>query len=131
MNKVTAIIALVFIIIMILLYVIKLIIKANNKKNISNTIDKLTTEKNMIISANLITELSKAGKLVNNKKIENQVDNWKKRFDDIEKIDMPKLTDELIEAENLSMNKDIEGAYIALERVEKDISYKKQKQHLY
>ncbi len=121
MNKVTAIIALVFIIIMILLYVIKLIIKANNKKNISNTIDKLTTEKNMIISANLITELSKAGKLVNNKKIENQVDNWKKRFDDIEKIDMPKLTDELIEAENLSMNKDIEGAYIALERVEKDI----------
>lgn len=121
MNKVTGIIALIFIIIMILLYVLKLIIKARNKKNISNTIDKLTTEKNMIISANLLTELSKAGKLVNNKKIEVQVEDWKKRFDDIQKVDMPKLTDELIEAENLSMNKDLEGAFIALERCEKDI----------
>ena len=121
MNKVTAIIALIFIIIMVLLYVVKLIIKAKNKKNISVTIDKLTTEKNMIISANLITELSKAGKLVNNKKIENQVNDWKKRFEDIEKTDLPMLTDELIEAENFSMNKDIEGAYIALEKCEKDI----------
>ena len=121
MNKVTAIIALIFIIIMVLLYVVKLIIKAKNKKNISVTIDKLTTEKNMIISANLITELSKAGKLVNNKKIENQVNDWKKRFEDIEKNDLPMLTDELIEAENFSMNKDIEGAYIALEKCEKDI----------
>ena len=121
MNKVTAIIALIFIIIMVLLYVVKLIIKAKNKKNISVTIDKLTTEKNMIISANLITELSKAGKLVNNKKIENQVNDWKKRFEDIEKNDLPMLTDELIEAENFSMNKDIEGAYMALEKCEKDI----------
>ena len=121
MNKVTAIIALIFIIIMVLLYVVKLIIKAKNKKNISVTIDKLTTEKNMIISANLITELSKAGKLVNNKKIENQVNDWKKRFEDIEKNDLPMLTDELIEAENFSMNKDIEGAYIALENVKKTL----------
>ena len=121
MNKVTAIIALIFIIIMVLLYIVKLIIKSKNKKNISITIDKLTTEKNMIISANLITELSKAGKLVNNKKIENQVNDWKKRFEDIEKNDLPMLTDELIEAENFSMNKDIEGAYIALEKCEKDI----------
>ncbi len=121
MNKVTAIIALVFLVIMGLLFVLRLIIKRKNKNNISATIDYLTTEKNMIISDSLITELGKASKLVNNKKIEKQVSDWKKRFEDIEKIDMPKLTDELIEAENLSVNKDIDGAYIALQKCEKDI----------
>ncbi len=121
MNKVTAIIALVFLVIMGLLFVLRLIIKRKNKNNISATIDYLTTEKNMIISDSLITELGKASKLVNNKKIEKQVNDWKKRFEDIEKIDMPKLTDELIEAENLSVNKDIDGAYIALQKCEKDI----------
>ena len=121
MNKVTIIIAVVFILIMVLLFLVKLIIKNHNKKNVSLTIDKLTTEKNMIISASLITELAKAGKLVNNKRIENQVNDWKKRFEDIEKIDLPKITDELIETENYSINKDIEGAYIALEKCEKDI----------
>ena len=123
MNKVTAIIALIFIIIMILLFVLKLVIKNRNKRNISNTIDKLTTEKNMIISASLITELSKAGKLVNNKKQASQVEEWKNRFNDLEKVDLPKLTDELIEAENLIMNKDIDGAYLALEKCEKDIMF--------
>ncbi len=123
MNKITIIIAVIFIIIMVLLYILRLIIKNNNKKNISNAIDKLTTEKNMIISANLITELSKASKLVNNKKIEAQVNDWKKRFDDIEKIDMPMITDELIKVENLVMDKDLDGAYIALEQCEKNIIY--------
>ena len=77
MDKLTAIITIVFLILIFLLYILTIIIKLKKKKNILSTIDKLTTEKNLIISASLITEISKAGKLVNNKKMERDVENWK------------------------------------------------------
>ena len=127
MNKITGIIALIFILVLGLLYVLKLVIKSKNKKNISNAIDKLSTEKNMIISASLITELSKASKLVNNKKIEKEVEEWQSRFDDIENNDLPMLTNQIVEAENYCIEKDYENAYKSLALVEKNIFHIKAK----
>lgn len=127
MNKVTAIIALVFIIIMALLYVLIIVIKNNKKKRIMSAVDKLTTEKNLIISASLITELSKCSKLVNNKKIEKQVESWQNSFDDIEQNDLPRLTDELIEVENYCIDKDYANALAALDKAEKDVFHVKAK----
>ena len=91
MNKVTAIIALIFIIIMFLLYVLIILMRNNKKKQISSAIDRLTTEKNLIISASLITELSKSSKLVNNKKTQKQVEEWQSCFDTIEKTDQQQV----------------------------------------
>ena len=53
-----------------------------------------------------MSELSKASKLVNNKKTEELVESWKKRYDNIENKDMPKLTDNLIDIETLCVNKE-------------------------
>lgn len=127
MNKTTLIIIIVFVVLMALLFVLKIIIKNNKKKKIMNNIDRLTTEKNLIISSSLITELDKAEKLANNKKLESDVEFWKKRFDDIEKNDMPKLTDELIEAETLCVDNNYEQAQNALLNAEKDIFHVKAK----
>ena len=127
MNKVTVIIALIFVIFIILLYVLILVLKNKKKKYIATNIDRLTTEKNLIISASLKTELAKAEKLVNNKKIGNDVEDWKNRFDIIENTDLPMLTDELIEVENYSVSKDYENAYKYLDKVEKDILHVKAK----
>ena len=69
MDTVTIVIAIIFIVLIILLFVLTILFKNTKKKNLLNTIDRLTSLKNSIISASLITELSKAGKLVNNKKI--------------------------------------------------------------
>ena len=127
MNKVTAIITLVFIIIMFLLYVLIILMRNSKKKQISSAIDRLTTEKNLIISASLITELSKSGKLVNNKKTQKQVEEWQKCFDVIENTDLPRLTDELIEVENYLMEKDYPSSFKALDKAEKDIFHVKAK----
>ena len=62
MDSATIIIAVIFVILIIILLVVTVMFKNNKKKNILNTIDKLTTQKNQIISASLITELSKASK---------------------------------------------------------------------
>ena len=96
MDKITIIITGIFVFCIILIYILTIIIKNKKKKEILFNVDRLTTEKNLIISSSLITELSKANKLINNKKIASEVEEWKKRFDDIEKNDMPKLTDKLI-----------------------------------
>ena len=81
----------------------------------------------MIISASLITELSKASKLVNNKKTEKEVEDWKERFDDIENNDIPALTNEIVEAENYCVQQDYQSAYKALSVVEKNIFHIKAK----
>lgn len=71
MNKITIIIAGVFILLSALLFVLTIIIKNKRKNNILSSVDKLTTEKNLIISSQLMSELSKASKLVNNKRLKN------------------------------------------------------------
>lgn len=128
MDKVTVIIIVASIIfIAILLFVVKTIFKNKKKKSILSSIDKLTTEKNMIISSILKSELAKAEKLANNKKTEKEVEDWKSRFEEIENTDMPILTDELIEVETRMVENDYEKAFEALTKAEKDIFHVKAK----
>lgn len=127
MDKVSLIIIIVFVILAILLCVLFLIFKNKKKKRIVNSIDKLNTEKNLIISSTLISELDKAEKLVNNKKLESDVLAWKKRFDDLEKNDLVKLTDKLVEAETYLENKEYDNANEILLTIEKDIFHVKAK----
>ena len=127
MNKTTIIIAFIFIFLIILLYILTLIIKNKRKKDILSNIDRLTTEKNLIMSSALITELARASKLTNNKKIEEEVEDWKNRLEKLEKVDMPKLTDELVEIETLCVNKDFEGANEKIGNTEKHIFHVKAK----
>ena len=127
MNKTTLIILIVFIFLLLLLLVLYLIIKNNKKKNILKTLDKLNTEKNLIISSSLITELDKAENLANNKKLQSDVENWKKRFTELEKVDLPYLTDELVDAETSCVNKQYNDANNTLLNAEKDIFHVKAK----
>lgn len=121
MDKVTIIITGIFVFCIILLYILTIIIKNKKKKEILSNIDRLTTEKNLIISSSLITEFGKANKLINNKKIASEVEEWKKRFDEIEKTDMPKLTDKLIEVESYMLEKNYAEAHRSLNKAEKSI----------
>lgn len=127
MNKTTIIIAMIFIILIFLLYILTIIIKNKRKKDILSNVDRLTTEKNLIMSSALITELARASKLTNNKKIEEEVEDWKNRLEKLEKVDMPKLTDELVEIETLCVNKDFEGANEKIGNTEKHIFHVKAK----
>lgn len=129
MNKITIIIAGAFILLSALLFVLTILIKKRRKNSILSSVDKLTTEKNLIISSQLMSELSKASKLINNKKTEELVESWKKRFNNIENKDMPKLTDNLIEVENLCINNQYKEAREALTLAEKNIFHVKAKSY--
>lgn len=121
MNKITVIIALVSLFLVLMLYVLIIVLKNRKKKQIMSAIDRLTTEKNLIISATLITELSKASKLANNKKIEKEINGWNDRFKELEEKDLPFLTDTLIEVENYAEKNDFSSSYKYLNKAEKSI----------
>ncbi len=127
MNKVTLIIIGCFVLFVILLLVVVLIMKSRKKKNILATIDRLTTEKNLIISSVLISELAKASKLANNKKIEEDIISWRKRFEALEKEDLPKITDSIIEIENSCLAKEYKECENKIIEVEKKILHVKAK----
>ena len=127
MNKTTLIICLIFIFLLVMLLVLFLILKTKKRNSIMNKLEKLNTEKNLIISSSLITELDKAENLANNKKLQNDVESWKKRFEEIEKIDLPFITDGIVDAETFCENKQFDECENTIINVEKDLFHVKAK----
>jgi septation ring formation regulator len=71
----------------------------NNK--LKKIIDELELEKNKVISAPIITELSKVEVLGKNNAIENRVKKWENRFNNVKNEDISSINDLLLEADFL------------------------------
>jgi len=127
MDKLTIIIITIALIFSIGIIVFLVLHKTKKKKRIIDSVDKLTLEKNLIMSSSLITELAKAEKLVNNKKMIFQINEWKKRFKEIETKDMDDLTNKIIEIENLIYYKEFDKASDLIAIAERDILHVKAK----
>ena len=100
MNKTSIIIICSFVGLLLILLVVFILLKQKKKKSILNAIDRLTTEKNMIVPVSLITELNKAEKLANNKKLSNTINGWKKELEEISNIDLDNVTNKIVELDD-------------------------------
>ena len=77
-----------------------LIIKnIKQNKKLKRAINELEKEKNLIISAPILNELSKAESLVKDDKTKGKYEAWQNKFDDIRNNDIPEVTDMLINAD--------------------------------
>lgn len=81
------------------------LLNRKEKKKLKMEIEKLETEKNMIVSASILSEFNKVEALVNNDEMREKFEDWKERFNKIKDVDMPKFTDSLNEIEELFQNK--------------------------
>ena len=54
----------------------------------------------MIISSSILSELNKVEALVNNEKMQETYDDWQARFKEIKDVEVPKVTNSLIEIED-------------------------------
>ena len=91
--------------------VIYIIIRKKSKKKYDDILNDLEREKNLIVNANIISELSKVETMVNSKDIEDKFSDWKERLESIKTEDVPALTDALIDVEDSlkgSKHKEIE-----------------------
>ena len=74
-----------FILIIVTIY----LMEKNNKKKLESELTRLETLKNLIISSGILTEMEKVKALINSETLENMYKKWEKRYNTIEKEDIP------------------------------------------
>lgn len=102
-------------------------INKKDKNKYLKIINDLEKNKNLIISSGILTELNNANNLVNNKEMQEMYDDWKKRFNYIKEVEIPKITDSLIEIQDLFDNKKYKDLNKLLAKTELSIDYVKTK----
>lgn len=111
----------------IVLIVVLTLISRHDKKKYSKEITNLERDKNLIISASILSELNKVEPLVNNENMGDIFNNWQERFKKIKDVEVPKITDGLIEIEDLFNEKDYKKLKEKIAEVEFEIFYVKTK----
>ena len=90
-----------YIVTVIVVIVLLHLINRKKKNKLKKQRDELEKEKNLVISASMLSELNKVEALVNNDEMRAKLDDWKKRFNNIRDVEMPKITDTINEIEEL------------------------------
>lgn len=103
MEKTTFIlIALLYYILTIIIIIVALnIINKKEKNKLKAEIERLEKEKNLVISASILSEFNKVEALVNNDEMKKRFANWQERFNSIKDEELPKITDAINEMEEL------------------------------
>lgn len=110
----------------IIIFVI-FMMRKKRKENLEHEIEAIETNKNLIISPSILTEFNKVESLVNNKNLEKKYENWKKKFDEIKNKDIPKVTDMLLNIENIIDSNDVRKIASELGKAELEVFYVKAK----
>ena len=97
----TLIIVSIYILVVILAIVFLVVSNIKQNKKIRRSVSELEREKNLILSAPILNELSKAESLVKDDKTKGKYEAWQNRFDYIRNNDIPEVTDMLINADTL------------------------------
>jgi septation ring formation regulator len=114
-----------YIVSVLILIIVLNILSNKEKKYYQKQITDLEREKNLIISSQLLSELNKIDQLVNTEKLRQAVDEWEARFKQLKEEEIPKITDELIEIEDLFNEKEFKKLDTRLDEVELEIYYLK------
>lgn len=100
-------------------------ISKKEKKVYKDEINSLERDKNLIISASILSELNKVESLVNNEKMEQTYQDWQKRFKKITDEEVPKISDDLLEIEDLFQEKNYKTLKQKIAQIELQIYYVK------
>lgn len=90
-------------------------------------IEKLEMEKNLIISSEILSELSQVEALINNSYLSKKFKEWTKRFNEIRDNELPKLTDKILELEVLLENNNFKELDLLYPKYELEVYYSKTK----
>ncbi len=102
-------------------------ISKKEQKKYESEINALERDKNLIISASILSELNKVEPLINHSDSKEIYNEWQRRFKEIKDIEVPKITDELIEIEELFHSKKYKELKHKIAEAELDICYVKTK----
>ncbi len=112
-----------YIVSVIIIVLILNLINKNEKKKYQKEIIELERDKNLIISSSILSELNKVEALVNNEKMQEALEDWQARFKEIKDVEVPKITDALIEIEDCFNEKNYAELNDKIAKAELDIFY--------
>ena len=101
------------------------VVRKHMKNKFNNALKLLERDKNLIISASILSELNKVESLINNKELEAKYNVFKNKFKTIKDKDVPKITDELISIEELIKSRKYKQIEQELAKIELDIYFVK------
>lgn len=116
-----------YIVSVIVIVIVLNLINRREKKKYQEEIITLERDKNLIISSSILSELNKVEALVNNEKLQESYDDWQKRFKEIKDVEVPKITDALIEIEDCFNEKEYKTLNDKIAKAELEIFYVKTK----
>ena len=116
-----------YIVSIIIVVVVLNIINRRENKKYRDEITTLERDKNLIISSSILSELNKVEALVNNDKMQEVYDDWQKRFKQIKDVEVPKITDALIDIEECFNESDYKALNDKIAKAELEIFYVKTK----
>lgn len=90
-----------YIITIIVIVIVLTMLNKKEKNKLKSEITELEKEKNLIISASMLSELNKVEALVNNDEMKQKYADWQERFNRIKDVEMPKLADSINEIDEL------------------------------
>ena len=116
-----------YVVSVIIIVIVLNLINNKEKKKYQEEINALERDKNLIISSSILSELNKVEALVNNEKMQETFEDWQDRFKEIKDVEVPKITDALIEIEDCFQDKKYKELNEKIAKVELDIFYVKTK----
>lgn len=111
----------------ILIIVTLSLFKKHKKEQFAADLNNLERDKNLIISASILSELNKVENLINNEILKNMYEDWLFRFKEIKDKEVPKITDELLELEDFLVFKKEEEITKKIAHIEMEICFVKTK----
>lgn len=108
----------IYIVVIIILIIVFVLKNIKQNKKITKKISELEKEKNLVLSAPILNELSKVEALVKDEKLKYKYENWQAKFDDIRNKYMPEITDMLLDADNFAEAKDYKSLRPLLAEIE-------------
>jgi len=99
--NVTTLIWSIVVVVLIFLGIIFIVLKNRQISKLKKHIEELEVEKNLIVNAPVLTELSKVQALVKNERMTDRYNNWNKEITELKDRTIPKITDMIIEIDAL------------------------------
>ena len=121
MDNVTLIMFTLFLVCSSLVIAILNLIQSKKNKRIKKTLEKLEIEKNELATSPIVPELAKVETFLNNDKLKELYDEWTKRLDQIKQIQIPRLSDMILDAEYSLSQMDYKSTMYKIAKLEMEL----------
>ncbi len=96
-------------------------VQSRKNKKIKRTLEALEIEKNKLATSPIVPELAKVESFLNNDKLKELYDEWTKRLNQIKEVQIPKLSDMILDAEYSLSQMDYKSTMYKIAKLEMEL----------